>query len=314
MMQGILNSNLIWDRSDFLTILDSDIAKQLFADSEISEYIKEWSVDNEAALLHANNINADTNAHDALLMLQLVAAFARKDLARVEYLTKHENVTTGVRLDYFLPLYDERNGSGEDIFVTSVKALLNGDVKNDIHLQSNRMLHKVGQSVGQPYADEELRGIEGYVNNSHLIRDLLQSAPNHSVVQPNSQALDYIVRNSKTYRDTNNNPVIVFIPGAISIDGYPVPELIQFAINNGADVNDVGFFGVPGIVWSIILGDIDAVAKFVQLGAKLDIEDEMRCPHVNSWVDSTKIAAGDDYVYKYRLDIIKHAVLPVVKL
>lgn len=297
-----------WDRKDFIEITNSDIAKQIFSDDEISAYVKGWSEDHKAALLHANNITAHSDLDDAVLKLKLVAAFARKDLVGMEYLLNTRKVTTGVRLDYLLPLYDEGYRAGEDIFVASTKALLNGDVQKDIHMSSGRMIHKVGDMAGKDYTDDELRGVEGYVNNSHLIRALLKAAPNKSVIQPNPSAVDYIIRNAASYRDTNNNPVIVFIPGAISIIGKPVSSLIAEAVDHGANVNDVGFFGVPGMVWSIILGDVFAVRMFLQLNARLDMVDEMRNATVLSWVTSTRIAAIDDASFSKRLSFIKHDI------
>lgn len=297
-----------WDRNDFIAVLKTEIAGKLLADAEVAAYVKGWSEDHKAALMHANNITANSDFSAVLPQLQLVAAFARKDEARIEYLLQHEKVSTGVRLDYLLPLYDEKYHAGEDIFVASVKALLNGDVNSDIHINSGRMVHQVGASSGQDYTDDELRGIEGYVNNSHRIRQLLKAAPNKSVIQPNRSAVDYILRNAATYRDTNNNPVIVFIPGAISIEGRDVPALIDDALAHGANINDVGFFGVPGIVWSIILADVAAVKQFLQRGARVDIQDEMRNATVLPWVTSTSEAAIDDAAYIVRLSHIRRDI------
>lgn len=298
-----------WSRNDFIEITNSEIAKQLFAEEEIAAYVKGWSDDNKAALLHANNITAQSTLADAAPKLKLVAAFARKDLTSIEYFLNHEKVSAGVRLDYFLPLYDESYRAGEDIFVASTKALLNGDVQSDIHMSTGRMIHKVGTTAGQDYTDDELRGIEGYVNNSNLIRAALKAAPNKTVIQPNPLAVDYVIRNAATYRDTNNNPVIVFIPGAISIKDHDVPELIDRAIANGANINDVGFFGVPGIIWSIILADVHAVRKFLELNARLDIKDEMHNATVLPWVASTKAAALDDAGICDRLSLIKQDII-----
>lgn len=128
------------------------------------------------------------------------------------------------------------------------------------------------------------------------------------MIQPNPLAVDYIIRNAASYRDTNNNPVIVFIPGAISITGKPVSDLIADAVNHGANVNDVGFFGVSGMIWSIILGDVYAVRKFIQLNARLDIEDEMRNLTVLPWVSSTQAAAIDDASFCTRLSYIRRDI------
>lgn len=290
-----------WLKQHFIAILDSDIALQLFSDPEIFAYAGSWTDEHKAALLHANHITPSSTFRDAAPLLQLVAAFARKDLARIDYLLNHKYVSAGARMDYLLPLYDEAFGGGEDVFVASTKALLNEDVSSDVHLPAARMVHKVDEKADSDYSDDELREIENYVNNANLIRNLLKNAPNKTVIQPEPLAVDYYMRNAAQYRDTNNNPVIVFIPGAISIDGWRSADLIQKAVDHGANVNDIGFFGVPGIVWSIILGDVDGVKKFLQLKARLDIEDEMRNPHVRQWLMSTLIAAADDPAYCQRL-------------
>lgn len=291
-------------RSEFLEIVQTSLAQQLLLDNEIAAYVKPWREENWAALLHANHMTTETPIEHARDLLRLVAAFARKDLKCLNELVNIKKVSVGARLDYFLPLYDETYHGGEDIFVASTKIILGGDIEKDAHLENGRVMHKVGAAQGEPYTEQELSELEEYVNNSFTIREMLRHAPNKTVIQPNLKALDYIIQQADSYLDTNNNPVIVFIPGAISINNIPAADLIEKVLKQGADVNAVGFFGVPGIVWSIILGDIEGVKSFLKNHAKLDIVDEMGNEHVKRWVCATSHAAADDNAYNNRLKLI----------
>lgn len=290
-----------WSTKDFLTILETPLAQELLSDTEITEYAAHWKDEHKAALLHANGITKQTPIKRAKPMLQLVAAFARKDLHRLDELLNNAQVSTGVRLDYLLPLYDERNGAGEDIFIASTKVMLRGNERDDVRLQAGNMMHSVGNLVGNPYTKEELQQLEAYVNNSFIIRKLLKNAPNKEIVHPTKKAIEYIIHNAANYRDTNNNPVMVFIPGALSIQNYPISQMIEDAVKCGANINDVGFFGVPGIVWAIILGNIESVHKFLAMGAKVDIVDEMGNQNVIAWACSTYAAMENDKAYSDRL-------------
>src|SRR6476659_6542884 len=106
-----------WSRDQFLAILNTDIGKELLADKEIASYVNSWPDDNKAALLHANNVTEDCNTREKLeekrLLLQLVAAFGKKDLHKIIYLTIKKNVSVGARLDYLLPLHDAQYEAGE---------------------------------------------------------------------------------------------------------------------------------------------------------------------------------------------------------
>lgn len=302
---------MAWTRQDFLSILQTSIANELLADKEIHAYVCDWNEDNRAALLHANNVTAESDVKEKKSLLQLVAAFARKDLLRVTELVQVEKVSTGARLDYLLPLHDQTYGRGEDVFVTSTKIILGGQSDRSVKLASGHMTHKVGPKKGTSYTEYELRDLENYVNNSFAIQETLQNAPNKAIIQPNYKAVEYILQQAETYKDTNQNPVIVFIPGAISIAGFSIPDMIKTAIKHNADINDVGFFGVPGIVWSIILADEATVNTFLQLRARTDIEDEMGNKSVSKWAESTQQATNLSLKRIITLiSLVEHSVLP----
>jgi len=303
-----------WSRSEFLAILTTNIAKQLFKDNKIAEYVCNFTDDNKAALLHANGITQTSDIDVVLPMLQLVVAFANKDIDRIQYLLYEKKVPTGVRLDYFLPLYVKEIDAGEDIFVASVKVMLNGTRDQDVELSSGNMMHLVtghdASSINNtPYTQAELSFLEHYVNNSFAIRSLFQSAPNQQIAAPNPAALEYILNNNTSYRDSNHNPVIVFIPGAINIRDYPVANMIEKLIKCKSVVSDIGFFATQGIVWSIILGDVESTKKFIELGADLTREDEMGNKHVIAWAATTYQAVCDQPDYQKRLLTIMHYLL-----
>src|SRR3990167_9180561 len=104
-----------------------------------------------------------------------------------------------------------------------------------------------------------------------------------------------------TYRDSNENPVIVFIPGAISIEGCPVTKMVREAVRNGANIDDIGYFGVTGIVWSVILGDVSCVNQYLRLNARLDRIDELGNQHVLAWAAATLNAASSNTSYVRRM-------------
>lgn len=291
-----------WNCHDFLHILATPLAQSILSNSEVEAYVKLWRDINKAALFHANGIDENTNPEEALQKLQLVAAFSAKNLKRIQELLYIHQVSAGVRLDYLLPLYDVSNGGGEDMFVTSTKLMLRGQRNKNLTITPNQMQHLIGPAAGSPYTSDELSDLENYVNNSFAVRDLLQNAPNQTCIQPNIAAVDYILEHADNYLDSNNNPTPVFIPGAISITGKSVPDMLEIVIEQfKGDVNAVGFFGVPGIVWSIILGDLPSVKKFHELGASFTIRDEMGNPHVLAWAGSTLQACADNQAYQQRM-------------
>src|SRR3990167_2095689 len=151
-----------WTYDDFVAILKSDVAKELLADAEVAALVASWKDVHKAALLHANGITAQSAVAEVKPLLQLVAAFANKDDERLDVLIG-QGVSVGARLDYMLPLYSARNAGGEDVFVAAVKTMLLGFPFGYVHLSQNNMIHKVGPLQGKAYADEELRGLEGYV-------------------------------------------------------------------------------------------------------------------------------------------------------
>ncbi len=269
-------------RQEFMGILETDIAKNIFSKDDVAAATKSFSDEQKAALLHFNGITKESDTESANDMMHLFAAFHSKDAGALAiYLDK--GVSTGVRLDYGLPLYSERNRSGEDIYVCAVKAMLGGGAALDI--------------------DIEDKGLQGYVQNSFKIRDMLKNAPNKAPVQPTPGAIEYILDNSATYRDSNNNPVIVFIPGVIDVDQLPVEDLIEKTLNNGANVNDIGFFDVPGIVWSVIQADVEAVKAFLKHGADINLAkpDSFGNKSVTTWATVTLAAASDDSLYATRM-------------
>jgi hypothetical protein len=166
------------------------------------------------------------------------------------------------------------------------------------------MLHVVGKDRGQDYTDNELREIEGYINNSIEIQKVLQQAPNKTPVQPNLKALLYMVGHADSYRDSNHNPVMVFLPGAISIAYVNLSSLINSVAKSDGNVRDIGFFGVGGLVWAIILADKDVVKTYLELGAPIDQIDEMRNKSVMNWIKSTAAAMADNADYCERLNEI----------
>lgn len=281
-----------WSRSEFLSVMDTDIAVAIFSDKQVNEFTNQWSADNKAALLHANGVTAESALEDKLPLMQLVAAFGCKDVVKLNELVNYSRVTVGARLDYLLPLFDVNYGAGEDIFVASTKVMLGGNLDADVKLKSGNMHHMIGPAISRPYSQNELSEIEGYVNSSFVIRNILLNAPNKSLVEPTQQAVEYMLNNAATYRDSNNNPVIVFIPGAVSIPGYTTSELITRTLGCGANIDAIGFFGVSGIVWSIILGDVEAVETFIEHGAALDLEDEMGNKNVATWAAATCTAVS----------------------
>lgn len=245
--------------------------------------------------MHANGITADTPFVLAQELLQLVAAFTQKNDRRIAELIA-QGVSVGARLDYLLPLYDESYHCGEDIFVASTKYILGGSATESVKLAPHSMKHG-----NDPYTNDELKDVTNYVDNSVQIRELLASAKNKSLVIPTKAAVDYMLQHANNYRDSNNNPVIVFIPGAVALPHYSTTALIAKAIEYGANINDVGFFGVPGIVWSIIIGDIAATNYFLNHGAKLNIVDDMGNQHVAAWAASTWLAADNNAALRTRL-------------
>lgn len=299
---------MAWTREDFLGILNTEIARELFLDKEINQYTTDFSDENKAALLHANGIKENSDLTTAKSYLQLVSAFGRKDVARIKQLLAN-HVPAGVRLDYFLPLYVAEIDAGEDIFVASVKIMLKGSEKTNVKLKPGDLMHLTDQGKPVPYNKKELNDLENYVKDSFAIRDLLHCAPNKTIIQPTTAALDYILQNNLTYRDSNNNPVIVFIPGAINIDNYPVPQMINDLVIRGSDINATGFFGVTGIVWSIILGDMASVKQFLALGADLNKEDEMGNCHALAWACTTMMAVKETVFYCMRMmDLIEFLI------
>ncbi len=269
-------------KEEFLSIMDAPIAKQIFAEPDIAKAVTSFSAEQKAALLHFNGISASSDVEASKNLLHLFAAFHAKDEQQLAlYLDK--GVSTGVRLDYGLPLYSKANGSGEDIYVCSVKVMLGGHASQDLDIDD--------------------KGLQGYVQNSFRIRDLLRNAPNKQPIQPTPGALEYVLSNASAYRDSNNNPVIVFIPGVIDVEGAPVSRLIEQALLNGANVNDVGFFDVPGIVWSAIQADTNAVNLFLSRGAKVNFDkpDSFGNHSVTTWAATTLKAAGDDIAYSARM-------------
>lgn len=298
-----------WTRRHFLNILNTPIAKRLFSDQEIALFTESWTSDNKAALLHANGITADSSQEEAKGLLQLVAAFSGKDLERIRELVFTQGVSTGARLDYLLPLHDEYHVAGEDVFVACVKIMVSGGEKNDVHLSLNTLRHVVGEQAGNPYNKVELARMEQYVNNAFAIRKTLMDAPNKSIIQPTLPAVNYMLTHPNTYRDSNENPVIVFIPGAISIEGCPVTKMVREAVRNGANIDDIGYFGVTGIVWSVILGDVSCVNQYLRLNARLDRIDELGNQHVLAWAAATLNAASSNTSYVRRMRCIIDVLL-----
>lgn len=290
---------MTWTTEEFKAVLDTDIAIALFKDEEIAAYVRPFSPIVRAALLHANHIDSNSSYEDAKAMLQLVAAFGRKDWDRINALV--DVVKLWPRLDYMLPLHEDVFDGGEDVFVASVKAMCGGSKSKNVHLEAGDMVHKVGDHVGQPYTEDELRGTEDYINNSFAIRRVFASMPKKDVVQPRWEAVEYMIEHARDYRDSNDNPVIVFLPGAIDIDGHPVPEMLADAVKYGAAVNDIGFFGVSGLVWSAIIGDGESYKKLIELNAVTSSDDEFKNQNIGAWIRSTDAARKQDPAYRARL-------------
>lgn len=288
------SENVAMTREKFLAILDTYIANDIFSQPEIKRATASFTAEQKAALLHFNGITADSNIESSKNMMHLFAAFHHKNAEDVAMFLSR-GVSTGVRLDYGLPLYSENNRSGEDIYVCAVKVMLGGSASKDLDI-----------------ADKDT---QGYVQNSFEIRNLLKNASNKEPIQPTPGAIEFILENSATYRDSNNNPVIVFIPGVIDVEDTPVTSLIEQALLKGANVNDIGFFDVPGIVWSIIQGDTEAVSLFLNRGADvcLDKADSFGNKSVIPWATATLNAAVDDPVYVTRMLEILNQVCAVYK-
>jgi len=277
---------------DFLGILHSESAQEIFADSYIDEAFSAFSLENKAALLHFNGVQSLDVPRD-LLTIRLVAAFHKKDTGMLKECLE-QGASAGARTDYGLPLFYANPVSGdapaltggEDVFVKSVKIMLRGTRYKAVHLKSGSMKHEVEPEKGAFYTDTELIDLEGYVDNAFVVSDLLQNAPNQETIVPNPGFIEYLMKRVKDYRDSNQNPVIVFVPGIIDTE-YSVSELIDMALTHGANVNDVGFFGTPALVWSVILGDIGSVRHLLLRGARTDIVDEMGNAHVLAWAYTT---------------------------
>ena len=71
-----------WSKQQFLSILDSNIAKRIFADPYISELVNRpgWTEETRAMLLHANGIKETDDFESSFKMIKLVAAFSKKDI------------------------------------------------------------------------------------------------------------------------------------------------------------------------------------------------------------------------------------------
>lgn len=287
-------------REDFIHVLQFDNVQAVLSDTSVmdtqerpvADYIYStlgsWSDDNKAALLHFNGITENTPTDDIRDILMTVAAFHKKDAATLQdYLAK--GVSTGIRLDYGLPLYSEQYDCGEDIFVCAVKSLVAHNTDLAVPLPDD--------SVGV------IAAVKEYVDNSFEIRNLLQQAPNKAVITPNLEAIDYIIAHTDSYRDSNNNPVIVFIPGVIDVPDYPVTSFIEGALRSGGNINDTGFFGVPALVWSVIMGDCDAVRLLLDHGATINpsVADYFGNHSYMAWATATLRAAEDQPTYADRM-------------
>lgn len=296
---------MAWSRDEFLNILETDIAQKIFTDPYIASYTKNWSQDNKAALLYANNINKEMDPIKALACISLVAAFGKKDIERIENLIYKERVSVGVRLDYFLPLYDIHYEAGEDIFVVTLKHILDKTLRTR---NIGKTMHFFAPKKGNFISAQEVGLLQAYVASSEKISTLLHHAPNKTMIMPNVKALEYILNNAASYQDSNGNPVIVFLPGIISVPGYEISTLIDGALLNGADINAKGWLGVTGIVWSIILGDVNAVNHFIAKHAELTNFDNLGNPDVNVWVDAVTQSVQGNPGYLDRLRKIKEAI------
>lgn len=302
-------SDKCWDQQQFLAILDTEIAQQCLKEPNIADLCRNWAIEVKACLFHANGITATSDPKQSLQRLQLVAAFSRKDVDAIKNLV-NLGVTVGTRLDYFLPIYDEATQAGEDIFVAATKVMLKGNRTTDVNPAEFNMHHY--NKANAAYTDKELQQLSAYVNDAFKIRQCLMNAPNKTVVQPTLAAVDYVLRHAKRYRDSNQNPVPVFIPGAININKFSATELITAAINNGGHVNEVGFFGVSGIVWSIILGDVDAVRHCLKNGAKTRLKDEMGNHSIQAWAMATLSAIHD--LPCPNVDHYHHRMLTIIQM
>jgi hypothetical protein len=274
----------------FIKILQSDLGQALFKTSEkegdpgdtnpLNQFTKDWTPEQKACLLHMNGVGAiskDDDGFDDVLkatrnQLLAVAAFSRKDYDELKRLLYVENVSTGVRLDYGLPLHSETYHAGEDVFVCALKLALGGPVDGELVLEEGSLQ----VSAEEHYSREALDAHQAYVKNAFEIRELLIKAPNKTIVKPNQAAIDFLLapENLNRYRDSNENPVIVFIPGLIDTEEH-VSSLIQKALSQGAKINDTGYLGVTGLVWSAILADLKSVQVFLRQGVDLGLVDHL---------------------------------------
>ncbi len=141
-------------KETFLEILDTDIAKHIFSQPKIIKALTSFTPEQKVALLHFNGITANSEIKASNDMVHLFAAFHEKNAEDVaEYLTK--GVSTGVRLDYGLPLYSEAYSSGEDIYVCAVKVMLGGRASKDLEIED--------------------KGIQEYVKNPEALNALSNS-------------------------------------------------------------------------------------------------------------------------------------------
>lgn len=297
-----------WTKFDFLSILNSKIAKQLFASDTIQNYVKNFSLENKAALLHANSIQPDTIYQEAAKKLELVAAFARKDVRQINQLVNVDKVSVGCRLDYMIPLYDQNYDGGEDIFVVTLKMMLGNSFRNDNGSQPILSHSAIQQLINKNYAVVELLNLSNYIKDSIYIRELLRDAPNKSVIEPNPFALDYLIMNARNYTDSNHNPVMVFLPGIIAVSKRSLSDMILAAFKNGAEINAAGFLGVTGLIWAIILGDVNVVAQYLQLGANPNLDDDFNNKDVRPWIECTRLATEDNELYQHRLAAIEKLI------
>lgn len=266
----------------FNAILQTKIAQTIFTDAYIAEFVTTWRDENKAALLHANGINGDTPLNEALAIIKLVAAFGKKDTTLIHRYLYEEQLPAGCRLDYFLPLYDKNYDGGEDIFVAAL----------------NKMVQDTPHYVP----------LKNYVDSAFEIRALLKNAPNQTITKPTLWAIDAIIQSANTYRDSNQNPVMVCLPGFTSIPERSIETMIDQALQHGANINDVGLFQVPALVWAIILGDVAIVKHLLQAGASVMVSDDFGSANVLAWLQATKTLVMDNEDYQNRLNKIYNAL------
>ena len=214
---------------------------------------KKWREENILTLLRFNGITPDSDMADARNKLMLISAFLTKDAKTLkEYVDK--GVSVAVRLDYGLPLYETAFKAGECLFVAALKVMLGGGANKALSLEDKRL--------------------EAYAQNAFEIMDILRNAPNKEFVQPLKGSVTDILSQAKTYKDHLQNPVVAFCPSIIGFDRASPAELVEVAAKNGGDINSSGLFKHPAIVWSIIIGDEEAVKKELELGAKVTLDDD----------------------------------------